>query len=131
MSAAVARRWTEVEIDVCSRRLQCDAGALTFAQTKSSRGLTRFQFAFVRFWVFRLRWLFVDLKTGELDFQPQVVGTVGVDEGLFQTDLSIFIETEKRLIEGLATFLNALLHRFLEDIDLAFFYKVPNAWRVQ
>ena len=65
-----------------------------------------------------------------LNFQAQVVDAVSIDESLVQADKAFAIEVEDRRVERLAAFVRALLHRFFEGIDFAFFDEVFNARRV-
>jgi hypothetical protein len=55
---------------------------------------------------------------------PQVVGAIGVDQRVLETDLTLFVKAEQGLVEGLAAFLDALLHAVFDRIDLAAFYQV-------
>ncbi len=49
---------------------------------------------------------------------------------MIQIDLAVPIEREKRLIESLAAFLNALLHRLFQGIDVASFDQIFDPGRI-
>src|SRR5574344_2557100 len=55
----------------------------------------------------------------ELDHQAQVVGRVGMGQGVLVADLAGLVETEQRLVEGLHALLGGALHQRLELVDLA------------
>ena len=48
----------------------------------------------------------------QLDLETEIVGTVRIDQGLFEADLIGFVELEEDVVEGLADFIDSLLHRF-------------------
>ena len=60
----------------------------------------------------------VALEAFEFDLQAEVVGTVRIDERLFEGDLILFVELKQDVIERLAAFLDPLFHGFLQRIDL-------------
>src|SRR5262249_54965044 len=72
----------------------------------------------------------VAAKAFELDLDAEVVRAVGVDKRLLEADFAFFVKHEQSVVEGLAAFLNALLHSLFDDVHLASFNQLLDARRV-
>ena len=73
----------------------------------------------------------VPSKTFDFDLEPEIVGAVGIDQGLFERNPFLLIQLEQDVVERLAAFLHSLLHRFLEQIDLGFLDEILNPRRIE
>ena len=71
------------------------------------------------------------LKTFDLDLEPEIVGAVGIDQGLFERNPLFLIQMEQDVVERLTAFLHALFHRFFERIDFGLLDEILNAGRVE
>lgn len=67
----------------------------------------------------------------QLDLETEIVGAVRIDQGLFKADLISFVELEEDVVEGLAAFIDSLLHRFFERVDFCLLDEVFHARCIQ
>ena len=73
----------------------------------------------------------VSSQAFELDLKPEVVGAVGIDQGLFEGNPILLVQLEQDVVERLTALFHSLLHRFFEQVDLGLLDEILNAGRVE
>ena len=80
---------------------------------------------------FQVRAGVLGAATAQLDVQTQVVGGVGVFNGVLEADVAAFVQFVERLVEGLHAHGGRFFHHFFNAVDFAFLNHLRNNRRIE